>query len=125
MSQKRKIFDISESNTYNANVYHHYDLPMELALNFNLSVNNEERVADGNNLCLVLEPDVSRGDKLYTAMSWDDTGFLVNLRIQRTKLATEKRKGRMVLLPFQCSSCFELALPPLPSLSSLWHESRN
>jgi hypothetical protein len=43
-----------------------------------------------NNLPAILEPDVSRSDKLYTAMSWDDTDFLINLQIQRTGLSKKE-----------------------------------
>ena len=50
---------------------------------------------DANNLLGIFEPDVSRSDKLYTALRWDDTDFLVNLRIRRTKLSEkEERENR-------------------------------
>lgn len=60
---------------------------------------------DKNNLRLVLEPDVSRGNELDTAVSWDDTDFLVNLRIQRTGL-NKKRRGKcdVITVPMQSLS---------------------
>jgi hypothetical protein len=47
---------------------------------------------DVNNLLVIFEPDVSRSDELYTALSWDDTDFLVNLRIRRTGLSKKEER---------------------------------
>ena len=78
---------------------------------------------DVNNLLAIFEPDVSRSDKLYTTLSWDDTDFLVNLGIQKTGLS-KKRDRTMVLLLFQCNSCPELVLIPYPSSSCSWQQSK-
>jgi hypothetical protein len=78
-----------------------------------------------NNLLVIIEPDVSRSDKLYTALSWDDTGFLVNLRIRRTGLSEKGERRTMILLLFQCNSCPELVLILHPSSSCSWQQSRN
>ena len=47
-----------------------------------------------NYLLVVIEPDVSRSDKLYTALSWDDTDFLVYLEIRRTGLSKKGERER-------------------------------
>jgi hypothetical protein len=77
-----------------------------LALKFRLVKQTQIRVVNVNNLRVVLEPDVSRSDKLNTAMSWDDTAFLSNLRIRRTGLS-KKRKGeklKIITVPMQLLS---------------------
>ena len=50
-----------------------------------------------NDLLVIVEPDVSRSGKLYTTSSWDDAGFLVNLRIQRTGLSKKEERGRTMI----------------------------
>ena len=55
------------------------------------------------NLLVIIEPDVSRSDKLYTALSWDDTDLLVNLRIRRTGLSKRKKRENygIITVPMQ------------------------
>ena len=45
-----------------------------------------------NNLPVIIEPDVSRSDKLYTTAGWDDTDFLVNLQIRMARLSEKERE---------------------------------
>lgn len=56
-----------------------------------------------NNLILIIEPDVSCSNKLYTAMSWDDTDFLVNLQIRRTGVSKkeERENHDIITVPMQ------------------------
>jgi hypothetical protein len=56
-----------------------------------------------NNLLIIIEPDVSRSGKLYTALSRDDTGFLVNLRTGRTGLSKneERESYDIITVPMQ------------------------
>ena len=61
-----------------------------MVLALNLISTTKVEMTDVNNLLVIIEPDVSRSGKLYTAMSWDDTAFLVNLRIRRTGLIKKK-----------------------------------
>jgi hypothetical protein len=67
-----------------------------------------------NDLLVITEPDVSCSDKLYTALSRDDTGFLVNLRIRRTKLSKDRRDREnygIITVPMQflSSTCVNSA----------------
>lgn len=60
---------------------------------------------DENNFRVILKPDVSRGDKLNTAMSWDDTAFLVNLRIGRAELSKKgEERYEVITVPMQVLS---------------------
>ena len=49
-----------------------------------------------NYLLAIFEPDESRGDKLYTTVSWDDADFLVNLQIRRNVLSKRERVRTMI-----------------------------
>ena len=51
-----------------------------------------------NYLLAIFEPDESRGDKLYTTVSWDDADFLVNLQIRRTGLSKKKRERERTMV---------------------------
>ena len=55
-----------------------------------------------NYLLAIFEPDESRGDKLYTTVSWDDADFLVNLQIRRTGLSKRERENYgIITVPMQ------------------------
>ena len=67
-----------------------------------ISKTKAEGTLEVNYLLAIFEPDESRGDKLYTTVSWDDADFLVNLQIRRTGLSKRERENYgIITVPMQ------------------------